>query len=177
MLPVVNRDASGISVNAKRLRLIQCAPGPLGIYWQDFFSSGELHFLSVVFSFPSLAMNCIWNKLLPAALNFSKANVGGCFYTLIWKWGKAQFYKWKLEENRYRPSRRQLFPAAFWRMSSELSLVSVCILNWTEPSDCKPLWQVCVLFCFLSSSDTFLWMAVTPLRLLNTFNDKSKCVA
>lgn len=145
MLPVVNREALGISVNARRLRLIQCAPGPLGICWQDFFSSGELHVLAVVF-FPSLAMNCIWNKLLPATLNFSKANVGGCFYTLIWKWGKAQFYKGKLEENRYRPSRRHLFPAAFWRMSSELSLVSVCILNWTEPSDCKPLWQVCVLF-------------------------------
>lgn len=130
MLPVVNRDASGISVNAKRLRLIQCAPGPLGICWQDFFSSGELHFLSVVFSFPSLAMNCIWNKLLPAALNFSKANVGGCFYTLIWKWGKAQFYKWKLEENRYRPSRRRCSQqlSGGWALSCLLSLS----VFWTE---------------------------------------------
>lgn len=91
MLPVVNRDASGISVNAKRLRLIQCAPGPLGICWQDFFSSGELHFLSVVFSFPSVAMNCIWNKLLPAALDFSKANVGGCFTLLFENEGKPSF--------------------------------------------------------------------------------------
>lgn len=36
--------------------------------------------------------------------------------------------------------------------------------------------SLCFVF-FLSSSDTFLWMAVTPLMLLNTLYHKSKCVA
>lgn len=112
-VPVVNREASGISINAGRLRQTQCAPGHLARCWQDFFPLNELHFLYAAFSSPSLGMDCIWNKLLPAALTFPEWMREDAFTLLFEKEGRPKFHKWKMEEDGYKPLRRQLLPAAF----------------------------------------------------------------
>lgn len=71
---------------------------------------------------------------------------------------RPKFCKQKLEGNGYKPSRKQLFRAAFKQMSSVLPLVSVCLSSASELNlqIVSHFWQACVLFCFLSSSDTFL---------------------
>lgn len=86
--------------------------------------------------------------------------MGGCFCLKKRKGRSSAGENWM--EMDIRPQKTAV-PAASQLMTSMLLYVYLystsIVYFWTEPSDCKPFWWVCV--CFVSVLfDTFLWMAV-----------------
>lgn len=132
-VPVVNREASGISINARRLRRSQCAPGHLARCWQDFFPSNELHFLYAAFSSPlPLWEWTAYEISFYLLLLLSRVNAGVCFYALIWKWGKTQVSQVK-NGGRWVQTLEKTAVASSFLENGLRAASSVCILllNWT----------------------------------------------